>query len=145
MSLMPTHLYLPLDFTCCWPFYQATSSRKIYPCRREIFGPIYLLSEKKGTQDILVSGKLSERSASRLATISPLARKLFSHYDHLCVQNPEHKRVSPLLLTHPAPVTGNLKFDLRLRKSNLCPANFLTMSCTHAPEEKRLLDLMISG
>ncbi|HSX25484.1 MAG TPA: glycosyltransferase N-terminal domain-containing protein, partial [Chlamydiales bacterium] len=110
--------------------------------------------KQSGCKNILVSGKLSERSAHRFKTFSRFAKKLFSRFDLLCIQNEEHyQRFLPLV---PDPtklhVTGNLKLDIEPQKVDIdlwrkkvaARLPIITISCTHDPEEEMLLDALDS-
>ena len=102
----------------------------------------------KSVPTILVSGKLSVKSAARLALVPFLAKKLFAPLKLICLQNEEYaERLRPFLLDpFKIRITGNLKFDLDpqpFAPLNLPSQNpFITISCTHAPEEELLLDLL---
>lgn len=108
---------------------------------------------RNGGKNILVSGKLSEKSASRFRKLSFFSRPLFNLFDLLCVQNEEHHaRFLPLV---PDPtrlhITGNLKLDtepqpvdLSTWRTKLQPSpQTITLASTHAPEEALLLDLLL--
>jgi 3-deoxy-D-manno-octulosonic-acid transferase len=145
--------YLPLDFKWVIRRFIRHFHPYLFVLIESDFWPNLLATLKKtGCRNILVSGKLSERSARRFQTLSYFSKKLFSCFDLLCVQNQEHfERFRPLV---PDParlhITGNLKLDIepqpvdlslwqnRLRLST--PA--ITISCTHAPEEALLLDAL---
>ena len=105
--------------------------------------------KKNGTQIILVSGKISERSARRFRWFPTFSKRLFSHFDLLCIQNEDHFHRFLSLVADPKRlhITGNLKLDVEPQpveaswKSRLnFPPKTLTISCTHAPEEELLLN-----
>lgn len=108
--------------------------------------------KRSGTKIVLVSGKVSERSASRFRLFSSFSRRLFSHFDLLCIQNGDHlHRFKPLVLDPKRlHVTGNLKLDIEPQsvdapfwrsKLNI-QQPVMTISCTHAPEEELLIDAL---
>ncbi len=140
--------YLPLDA-------KSAVRRTVRHVRPDLF----LLSESdfwpnllkeiqsRGGKTVLFSGKLSSRSAARFFRFRFFAKKLFSRFDLLLVQNEEQKRRFLPLVSDPSRlhVTGNPKFDLKPQKSPLPPHNFITIACTHAPEEEWLLDTLHGG
>ena len=146
--------YLPLDFTWIvrrWA--KALPPQYLLLIEGDLWPNLLAAVKKAGGKNILISGKISPRSARRFQILSPLSRKLFSRLDLLCVQNEEHAdRFRPLV---PDPsrihITGNLKLDIEPQKvdiahwRSLFPGNSLTLSCTHAPEEDLLLDALKDG
>jgi len=112
--------------------------------------------KKQGGQIVLVSGKISERSANRFAKIPFFANKLFSLFDHVLVQNEEYRlRFASLLKGDSSlQIGGNLKLDALPEKrdigrSRAFAQNGLSIAVisTHAPEEEELLSALqsISG
>ncbi|HSX11650.1 MAG TPA: glycosyltransferase N-terminal domain-containing protein, partial [Chlamydiales bacterium] len=149
--------YLPLDFTWVVRRWVAKLQPKLFiliEC--DFWFNLLAALKKSGARIVLVSGKISQRSARRFALFPTFTKKLFSHFDLLCIQNDDHlRRFAPLV---PDPkrlhVTGNLKLDIEPQpidpsywKTHLSlPPQTLTISCTHAPEEALLLDaLQASG
>ncbi len=106
--------------------------------------------KKQGTKIFLVSGKMSERSAKRFRKFSFFAKKLFSRFDQICVQNQEHYDRFLSLVPDPSRlhITGNLKLDIEpqaIHRTLTVPQPAITLSCTHAPEEEWLLDALYPG
>lgn len=143
--------YLPVDLTWVvnrW-VKQLNPSRFIL-VESDFWFNLLAALKKNGTHISLVSGKMSERSARRFKRFSFFARKLFSHFDHLCLQNQTHfQRYSPLVVDpSKLHVTGNLKLDIKPQtiegKLDL-PQPVITISCTHATEEELLLDALQGG
>lgn len=137
--------YLPIDLS--WAVRRWV--KKVNPQRfifiESDFWPNLLRElKKRGVQIILASGKLSERSAQRFQFFSSFARRLFSHFDFLCVQNETHYlRFKSFVDPSRLHITGNLKLDLQpqpiLQTLDL-PQPALTISCTHPGEEELLLE-----
>ncbi len=105
---------------------------------------------KNGTKIFLVSGKMSERSAHRFSLLSFFAKKLFAHFDQICVQNQEHYDRFHSLIPDPSKlhITGNLKLDIQpqpVTQKLTLPQPVITLSCTHAPEEEWLLSALYPG
>ncbi len=136
--------YLPLDIQWVVKRWVDHFQPKLFVLIESDFWP-HLLSElkKSGCRTVLASGKLSERSAKRLRCFSTFARRLFSQFDQICVQNEEHYRrfiplVPDLTKLH---ITGNLKLDLKPQPVDLSnPRDYLTISCTHPKEEELILN-----
>lgn len=150
------HIYLPFDFI-----------RIIRPLLKKAQPNIVIISEtdfwynflneakKLGAQNILVNGKLSQKSAKRLRFFKTFARHLFSLFDLLCIQNIvyEHRFHNLGISLPKLLVTGNLKFDAfnshsseeeienRKRELKISQDNFLvTIGSTHSPEESEILE-----
>ncbi len=144
--------YLPIDFSWIVRRWAEKLRPKLFLLIEGDIWPNLLSAIKNvGGATALVSGKLSERSASRFAMFPYFSRKLFARLDLLCIQNEEHRlRFLPLVDPFCLHLTGNLKFDHRpepvdaaLWRSRLSlPDPAITLSCTHAPEEDDLLDLL---
>ncbi|MBI5272656.1 MAG: hypothetical protein HY861_01575 [Chlamydiia bacterium] len=153
-SLPGAHAYRHLPFDISWNIHRWVNRLRpsLFILIESDFWPNLLSSIKKqGGRTALVSGKISERSAKRFSWIRPTAKLLFDSLDLLIVQNEEHqKRFLPLCTPSRLHIGGNLKLDLRPEpvdraywQNILCPANpIITLSCTHAPEEERLLELL---
>lgn len=109
--------------------------------------------KKQGGQIVLVSGKISERSANRFAKVPFFASRLFSLFDHVLVQNEEYRLrfVSLLKENTSLQIGGNLKLDALPEKRNMrinraFAQNGLSIAIisTHAPEEEELLSALQS-
>lgn len=142
--------YLPLDFNWVVRKWVEQLKPKLFLLVESDFWPNLLTALKKhGAKIVLVSGKLSERSARRFQKFPSFSKKLFSHFDLLCLQSEEHYHRFLPLISDPTKlqVTGNLKLDIEPHpvdtaywKQRLCIEQpILTISCTHAPEEELLL------
>lgn len=145
--------YFPLDFS--W-----TMRRWIRSFRPNLLifveGDLWpnLMREAQSLQvkTALVSGKISEKSAKRFCLFRALSRRLFDSLDLLCVQNEEYRDRFAQFVNRPIHVSGNMKLDLEpisidsaairrrfaLRDEQIA----ITISSTHAPEEKELLTVL---
>jgi 3-deoxy-D-manno-octulosonic-acid transferase len=143
--------YLPLDLS--WVvkrWVKKLNPRHFILIEGDFWFNLLAALKKNGTTISLVSGKMSHKSARNFLFFSCFAKKLFGHFDHLCVQNEEHfQRFFPLL---PDPkrlhITGNLKLDMQpqqVHETLPLPGALITLSCTHAPEEEWLLDHLKEG
>ncbi|MES2272794.1 MAG: 3-deoxy-D-manno-octulosonic acid transferase [Chlamydiota bacterium] len=150
--------YLPLDFSWVVNRFVRYLRPQLFILIESDFWPNLLKAIKKqGGKVVLVSGKLSERSAHRFKQFSFLSKKLFSYFDLICVQNQEHLLRFLPLISDPSRIhiSGNLKLDIQPQAVDLSfwknkfqiPENspVITISCTHAPEEELLLDALEGG
>ena len=137
--------YLPFDFS--WSvrrWVKEIAPRHFVLVETDFW--IQLLKElkKKGVLIHLVSGKLSEKSYSRFSQFPNFSKRLFSLFDHLCVQNKEYKsRFLPFVDPKRVAITGNLKQDLEpveVQKIWSTKVPMITVSCTHPNEEALILD-----
>lgn len=146
-------IYLPLDIS----FLMRRSVKKIRPdllivIETDFWYHLLKYTKEIGCKNILVSGKLSEKSFERFKIFSFFTKRIFSKFDTICVQNREYKdRFKELGFS--SIVCGNLKFsnikkplakesveELR-RKFLLKDDDFvITVASTHPGEEKMLLD-----
>lgn len=143
--------YGPIDLSFVVKRWVKRLNPKQYILVESDFWPNLLRALKKnGTEISLVSGKISERSFNRFKLFSFFTKKLFSHFDHICVQNELYRSRFAVLVkdSKKIRVTGNLKFDLQAQpiQSHLkLPKQSITISCTHEPEEEWLLDALIKS
>ncbi len=140
--------YLPVDLT--WVvkrWVKCLNPRKFILVESDFWFNLLSILKRNGTEISLVSGKLSEKSAARFLRFATFSKKLFSHFDHLCVQNEEHwDRFFPLV-ADPSKlhITGNIKLDLKAQSimgTLELPQPVVTISCTHATEEELLIDAL---
>lgn len=142
--------YLPIDFT--WAVHRWVNKLrpKLFLLIESDFWPNLLSAiQNSGGKTILVSGKLSERSARRFSMIPFLACRLFSRLDLLLVQNETHlHRFSPFVDPLRLHVAGNLKLDFQPQPvdtsvwRNKTSLPIVTLASTHAPEEEQILDAL---
>ena len=141
--------FLPLDLSFAiarWP-------RRLRP-QSLIFveGDIWYHLVKKvkgvGGRVCLVSGKVSEKSAQRFAFFQTLSNRMFSLFDLILVQNELHQRRFQTFCPRPL-IGGNLKLDIEPKKvdrnaliEKWGPGPWITLSCTHDPEEALLLPIL---
>ncbi len=106
--------------------------------------------KKSGGKIVLVSGKMSERSARRFAKAPLIAKwftkRLFSLFDVLIVQNEEYYTRFASLTFSKLYVGGNLKLDALPEPSKQTHRRNTGLSIaivsTHAPEEEELLSAL---
>ncbi len=140
------YLYMPFDFSFVASLFVNKLRPDLFFLVESDFWPNHLKAVKRGGgKTFLISGKLSKKAASRWRYIPKFAQKMFSNIDLLCVQTEEDKtRLLPF--TSKISITGNLKFDFQPQETNQLPVPldriFITLGCTHSPEEEWLLDLL---
>lgn len=142
--------FLPIDLRWVVGRWVKRLSPKLFILVETDFWPNLLSFIKKlGGKTVLVSGKLSERSANRFALVPFFAKKLFNLVDHFFVQTSEDAdRFRSYVEPDRIHIGGNLKLDYSPTQVDTSffqekigltePA--ITLSCTHAPEEEELLD-----
>lgn len=138
--------FLPLDLS----FVMARWVRKLRPqsvffVEGDLWYQLAKQAKARGAKVSLVSGKVSEKSAKRFAFFQIFSRRLFSLFDLILVQNEQHLSRFQSFCPHPI-VGGNLKLDLEPKQVDLQALHkiwgtgpWITVSCTHDPEEALLL------
>ncbi len=110
------YFFLPIDFSFLM--------RRLFKCLKpavlilvesEFWYNLLFEAKRSGCKVALVNGKLSERSAKRFSKLSWFSRRLFAHFDLLCLQTSDYKKTFQSLGIDPTKlfVTGNLKFDMK--------------------------------
>ncbi len=142
--------FLPIDLRWIVGRWAKKLRPKLFILVESDFWPNLLAAIKKaGGKTVLVSGKLSERSARRFAKVRFFSRKLFGRLDLLLLQNEEHaRRFQNLVDPARIQIGGNLKLDHRPTpvdkpawRQMIAPLDpAITISCTHDPEEEELLN-----
>ncbi len=142
--------YLPLDFT--WVvrrFVKRLKPTHFILVESDFWPNLLFALKERGAKLSLVSGKMSKRSAKRFQLFAPFSKRLFSLFDHLCVQNEEHlERFSPFIHRSRLHITGNLKLDMKAQgdiEIFTFSEPVITLGCTHAPEEEKLLEVLYPG
>lgn len=152
------HFFLPLDFS--WiirRLFKQIRPTALILCESDFWHHLLKMAKETGVSVSLVNGKISERSCSRFQKVPFLAKRIFSHFDILCVQSSRYRdrflalRIPPEKLI----VTGNLKFDTSSPKMGtiekqalretfqISPSDcVLVIGSTHAPEEDWILSAL---
>ena len=107
-------LYAPLDLSFVVQRWVERFNPEQFILVESDFWPSLLKALKKNkTQISLVSGKISEKSFKRFQKFPSFSKKLFSHFDQICVQNELYQsRFAKLSYDFErVHVTGNLKLD----------------------------------
>jgi len=141
--------YLPIDLRWIVRRWAQNLRPKLFIMVESDFWPNLLAAIKKtGGKTILVSGKLSVRSARRFARFKFFSKKLFDRIDLFLLQNEEDaERFFHVAERGRIQIGGNLKLDYKpvpvdtseWRQKISPTERAITLSCTHAPEEEELL------
>ncbi|MEN9343292.1 MAG: putative transferase [Chlamydiota bacterium] len=146
---------IPFDFS----FLMKRVMRKIHPnllllSESDFWYHALKYAKAQGAKVILVNGKISARSFARFRQVPFFTKRLFSLFDHLCIQNEEYRNRFSLLNipSEKLSVTGNLKLEsissvmtaqekgLLLTHLALTPFQpVIVIGSTHDPEEEMLL------
>lgn len=152
LSQIATIRYLPLDFS--WTMHRWVEDFRpdlIVFVEGDLWPNLMSAARKFGAKIALVSGKISEKSAKRFRLFPKLSKHLFD-LDLVAVQNEEFQSRLATLTDRAIMISGNLKLDVQPAKidSETILHRFslrtnqpaITISCTHSPEEKELLETL---
>jgi 3-deoxy-D-manno-octulosonic-acid transferase len=150
------HFFLPFDFS--WnikKFMRHLRPSYLLLVESDLWYHLISEAHNQGARIFLVNGKISERSFRRFQKIPGFTKRLFQHFDLLCVQNALYReRFEKLGACNPY-VTGNIKLDVSLKPmSSVERRSFqeelgisdsdrvLVLGSTHEPEEEQLLSAL---
>jgi 3-deoxy-D-manno-octulosonic-acid transferase len=154
------HFFLPIDFS--WSIrsvMQHLQPTRLILCESDFWYHLLKIAKERGVKIDLVNGKVSERSCRRFQKCAFFTRKLFAHFDLLCVQSDRYRDrfVSLGIPKKKIYVTGNLKFDSPAKKMEFSERaafkeslglatddQVLVIGSTHAPEEDKILSALSS-
>lgn len=154
MTVPFTQLFLPLDFKCIIrPLIDRWKPDLVLISETDLWYQFLQAVSNSGAPIILVNGKVSEKSASRLKKFPFVAQQLYFLITHFCVQTEIYAKrfielgVPPEKVT----VTGNLKWDQQIRPLQnpdsfrtvwgIAPEDFVVVvGSTHTREEALLLE-----
>ena len=136
--------YFPLDFSYIMrKWLRAFSPELLVFIEGDLWPNLLQEAKRAKIKTALVSGKISQKSTLRLQRVPFIAKRLLD-LDLICAQNEEHRNRFASLTTRPIEISGNLKLDIPPKPAREMhfakPA--VTLSCTHAPEEKELLSCL---
>ncbi|HEX2583314.1 MAG TPA: glycosyltransferase N-terminal domain-containing protein [Chlamydiales bacterium] len=140
--------FLPLDFS--WivkRWVRALQPKVLLFSESDCWYNLAKQVSKAGGKVALISGKISERSTKRYRWVPWFAKKLFSCFDLLLLQNEEYLTRFQSIIDTPEKlsITGNLKFDaapIAIDKTCYSLPLGIAITCTHAPEEEEILDAL---
>lgn len=139
--------YLPLDFSFTVRKWVKFLNPSLFILIETDLWPNLLKAlQKNGTQIILASGKMSDRTFKRLQFFPRFAKRLLGRFNAICVQNEEYAELFRTF-TPNVHVTGNLKLDITPAPTTPLPfpKPAITISCTHPGEEEPLIDALLGG
>lgn len=111
-------VYLPYDF--CGPvsrFFKSFDLKMGAMMETEAWPTIVFFARWKKFPLYLVNGRLSPRSASRVARFGSLGKSLFQSFYQILAQTPSDQQRYESLGVKDSIVTGNLKFDVPLNQT----------------------------
>ncbi len=108
------HFFLPFDFS--WivrKVMKRVQPQALILCESDFWYHLMAQAKQAGARVLLMNGKVSERSADRFQKVPAFSRRIFSQFDHLCVQSQRYlERFKAIgIPAEKLTVTGNLKFD----------------------------------
>lgn len=142
-------IFLPLDFT--WSVNRAV--KKINPSvlvlmETELWPNLIRKAGKTGVPVVVVNGRISDRSYGKYWLISPLLKRVFVHITRFLMQSEGDAGRIITLGAEPSrvTVTGNIKFDMKFRNSNIhfmekWGGPVFIAGSTHKGEDSLLLDI----
>lgn len=145
-------VFLPFDFS--WiinPIVKRVQPKLVICSETDLWYNFLKATKDIEASNVIVNGKISERSYKRLKVFSFFAKRLLSLIDLFAVQNEEYKKRFEDLGINPAHihVTGNLKLDQPVEISSTDTLKqtlgltqtdiVILVGSTHAPEEKLIL------
>lgn len=139
--------YLPIDLS--WvvrKWVKHLQPETFYLVESDFWPNLLKALRRNQTKIILASAKMSARSFRRFSLFPNFTKRLFSHFDYICVQNQDHHaRFAPFTIPSRLHITGNLKLDLSPQPTRplTIPTPAITISCTHPTEEESLLTLLL--
>lgn len=151
------HVYMPFDFyAMITPIVARVKPDYVLISESDLWFHFLRAAKKEGAFVALINGKISARSAMRLAKVPFFTKPLFAAVDLLCVQSELYEKRFQQLHISPQKmqVTGNLKFDaapermseedkkqFKAELSIPLENHVLVIGSSHDPEEKALLQI----
>ena len=149
------HIFLPLDFSWIMRrLVKQISPNMLLLIESDFWFHLVEQVKKNQGKVVLANGKISERSYKRFQFFFYFAKKIFSQFDLLLVQNDIYaKRFSSFVHATKIHITGNVKWDIQpellslsqkkeIKKQLKLMGKTLIIASTHSPEEKWLLEKM---
>ena len=142
---------LPLDFRILYKhFCKSLNLKQLIFVEGDIWPALLSYAKHAGAKVTIVSGKISQKSASLWGASAVIKRLVFSHFDEIFAQNEEQQmRFSSLANPSIVHIGENLKFhaaakcvDLNELKRLWGAGSWLTIASTHESEEELLLEAL---
>ncbi len=139
--------YLPLDFHFSVNrFVHRIKPQLLILIESDIWPNLLKAVKNHGAKIVLANGKMSKRSFQRWSFFSSISQNIFNQFDLICAQTEDYAALFRRLIQNHKMihVTGNLKFDAESKSIQRTSSDtiYITLSCTHAPEEMLLLTLL---
>ena len=135
-------IFLPLDFS--WninKFLSRTNIKKIIWIDSEIWPNWLIISKRKKIKNILINGRLSEKSYSRWSNFSSFAQLLGSQYSLIFAKSYDDKIKFENIFKKNVFHFGNLKFYQKLNLINN-KKNIICFASIHKEEFEKVLEII---
>ena len=135
-------IFLPLDFS--WninKFLSHTNIKKIIWIDSEIWPNWLIISKRKRIKNILINGRLSEKSYSRWSNFSSFAQLLGSQYSLIFAKSFDDKIKFENIFKKNVFHLGNLKFYQKLNLINN-KKNIICFASIHKEEFEKVLEII---
>jgi len=135
-------IFLPLDFS--WninKFLSCTNIKKIIWIDSEIWPNWLIISKRKKIKNILINGRLSEKSYSRWSNFSSFAQLLGSQYSLIFAKSFDDKIKFENIFKKNVFHFGNLKFYQKLNLINN-KKNIICFASIHKEEFEKVLEII---
>ena len=135
-------IFLPLDFS--WninKFLSRTNIKKIIWIDSEIWPNWLIISKRKKIKNILINGRLSEKSYSRWSNFSSFAQLLGSQYSLIFAKSFDDKIKFENIFKKNVFHLGNLKFYQKLNLINN-KKNIICFASIHKEEFEKVLEII---
>ena len=135
-------IFLPLDFS--WninKFLSRTNIKKIIWIDSEIWPNWLIISKRKKIKNILINGRLSEKSYSRWSNFSSFAQLLGSQYSLIFAKSFDDKIKFENIFKKNVFHFGNLKFYQKLNLINN-KKNIICFASIHKEEFEKVLEII---
>ena len=135
-------IFLPLDFS--WninKFLSHTNIKKIIWIDSEIWPNWLIISKRKKIKNILINGRLSEKSYSRWSNFSSFAQLLGSQYSLIFAKSYDDKIKFENIFKKNVFHFGNLKFYQKLNLINN-KKNIICFASIHKEEFEKVLEII---
>ena len=135
-------IFLPLDFR--WninKFLHHIKIKKIIWIDSEIWPNWLIISNKKKIRNILVNGRLSNKSFSRWKNFSSFSKLLGSKYSLIFAKGLEDKKKFEIIFDREVLYHGNLKFYQKLNLKN-DKKNIICFASVHREEFEKVIEII---
>ena len=135
-------IYLPLDFR--WninKFLHHVKIKKIIWIDSEIWPNWLIISNRKKIKNILINGRLSNKSFSRWKNFSSFSKYLGSKYSLIFAKGLEDKKKFEIIFDREVLYHGNLKSYQQLNLKNV-KKNIICFASIHKEEYKKVLQII---